>query len=50
VANFLVACPDKKLGLEVVDLAKEPFAAGVLARSTTLKCNVDKALAFSLVA
>jgi protein O-mannosyl-transferase len=27
-----------------VDLAKDPFSAGPLARSTTLKCNVDKAL------
>jgi hypothetical protein len=36
---------DKKFGLEVVDLAKDPFAAGPLARSTTRTSNLYMALA-----
>jgi hypothetical protein len=35
---------DKELGLLVVDLAKDPLAAGPLARSTTRNSNLDKAL------
>jgi hypothetical protein len=34
---------DKKFGVEVVDLAKDPLAAGPLARSTTRNSNPDKA-------
>jgi hypothetical protein len=34
---------DKEFGLEVVDLAKDPLAAGTLARSTTQNLNHDKA-------
>jgi hypothetical protein len=34
------------LGLEVVDLAKDPNAAGTLARSTTQVFNLEKALGF----
>ena len=35
---------DKEFGLEVVDLAKDPFDAGPLARSTTRSLILDKAL------
>ncbi len=41
----LVLRQDKEFGLEVVDLAKDPLAAGPLARSTTRNSNLDKALA-----
>jgi hypothetical protein len=41
----LVLREDKEFGLEVVDLAKDPLAAGPLARSTTRNLNLDKALA-----
>ena len=34
-----------ELGLEVVDLVKDPYASGPLTRSTTQKSNLDKALA-----
>jgi hypothetical protein len=34
----------KKDGLDVVDLAKDPFTAGPLARSTTPESNLDKAV------
>jgi hypothetical protein len=34
----------KKDGLDVVDLAKDPFTAGPLARSTTPESKLDKAL------
>ncbi len=40
----LVLCQDKEFGLEVVDLAKDPLAAGPLARSTTRNSKPDKAL------
>ncbi len=35
---------DKEFGLDVVDLAKDPLAAGPLARSTTRNLNLDEAL------
>jgi hypothetical protein len=35
---------DKEFALEVVDLAKDPLAAGPLARSTTRNLIFDKAL------
>ena len=35
---------DKGFELVVVDLAKDPLAAGPLARSTTRNSNLDKAL------
>ena len=34
----------KKDGLDVVDLAKDPNAAGPLARSTTQESNLDEEL------
>ncbi len=34
---------DKAFGLEVVDLAKDPLAAGRLARSTTRNSKLEKA-------
>jgi hypothetical protein len=40
----LVLRQDQEFGLEVVDLAKDPLAAGPLARSTTRNSNLDKAL------
>ena len=40
----LVVRQAQGLGLEVVDLVKDPNAAGPLTRSTTLKSNLDKAL------
>jgi hypothetical protein len=43
----LVLRQDKDLGLEVVDLAKDPIAAGPLARPTTRNSNPDKALVSS---
>jgi hypothetical protein len=43
----LVFRQDKEFGLVVVDLAKDPLAAGPLARSTTRNSNLDKALARS---
>jgi hypothetical protein len=43
----LVFRQDKEFGLVVVDLAKDPLAAGPLARSTTRNSNPDKALARS---
>jgi hypothetical protein len=41
----LVLRQDKEFGLAVVDLAKDPLAAGPLARSTTRNSIPDKALA-----
>jgi hypothetical protein len=41
----LVLRQDKEFGLEVVDLAEDPLAAGPLARSTTRNLILDKALA-----
>ena len=35
---------EKEFGVKVVDLAKDPFAAGPLARSTTRNSSLDKAL------
>jgi hypothetical protein len=40
----LVLFPFLKVGLDVVGLAKDPNAAGPLARSTTQESNVDIAL------
>ncbi len=40
---ILVLRQDKKIGLEVVDLAKDPLAAGPLAGSITQKSKLDKA-------
>ncbi len=40
-----VLLQDQEFGLEVVDPAKDPVAAGPLARSTTRNSNPDKALA-----
>jgi hypothetical protein len=37
---------DKEFGLVVVDLAKDPLAAGPLARSTTRNSSLHKALVF----
>ena len=42
--RWLVLRQDKEFGLEVVDLAKDPFSAGPLARSTTRNLILDKAL------
>ncbi len=42
--SLLVLRQDKEFGLEVVDLAKDPLAAGPLARSTTRNLILDKAL------
>ena len=42
--RWLVLRQDKEFGLEVVDLAKDPLAAGPLARSTTRNSILDKAL------
>ncbi len=42
--NRLLLRQDKEFGLVVVDLAKDPLAAGPLARSTTRDSNLDKAL------
>jgi hypothetical protein len=36
---------DKEFELEVVDLAKDPLAAGPLARSTARNLNLEKAVA-----
>ena len=46
---LLVLRQDKELGADVVDLAKDPLAAGPLARSTTGVSNLDKALARSFL-
>jgi hypothetical protein len=42
--NRLLLRQDKEFGLDVVDLAKDPLAAGPLARSTTRNLNLDEAL------
>ena len=41
----LVLRQDKEFGVVVVDLAKDPLAAGPLARSTTRDSNLDNAIA-----
>ncbi len=41
---MVVLRQDKEFGLEVVDLAKDPLAAGPLARSTTRNSKLDKAV------
>ncbi len=45
----LVLGQDKAFGLEVVDLAKDPLAAGPLARSTTRNSKLDEALGWEVV-
>ena len=40
----MVLRQDEEFGLVVVDLAKDPLAAGPLARSTPRNLNLDKAL------
>jgi hypothetical protein len=47
--NTLLLRQDKEFGLVVVDLAKDPLAAGPLARSTTRNSNLDQALASCLM-
>ena len=44
VCDGVVLCQDKKRGVEVVDLAKDPNTGGSLARSTTPELKLDKAL------
>jgi hypothetical protein len=43
--RWLALRQDNEYRVEVVDLAKDPLAAGPLARSTTRNSNLDKALA-----
>ena len=45
MAIRLVVRQAQDLELDVVDLVKDPNAAGPLTRSTTLKSNLDKAVA-----